>query len=105
MPNMIRALVAAGFASLIACRQDYIGQGPITLSPELRAYYDEYRAKMNPGAFAISKDGEAAAYSYCPEFGGCRGSEISGALASCRRRAFSPCYIYDIDGRVVWRTG
>jgi hypothetical protein len=58
---------------------------------------------MNPGAFAISADGNAVAYTYCVEFGGCRGDEIAGALSNCQQQTDVPCYICDIGGRVVWR--
>ncbi len=99
-----RRMGVGALLALTACGASYIGQGPITFSPELRTYYDQYRQRMNPGAFAVAADGSAAGYTYCGEFGGCRGNEVARALQNCRQRsAGKECFIYDIGGRVVWR--
>lgn len=101
-PFLAAALAAS--PALAACAgMSSAGSGPITLSPEVQAYYAEYRALNRPLAFAVSADGRAAAYNYCPE-GDCLGNEVNAALEGCRERSSGEeCFIYDIGGRVVWR--
>lgn len=101
-PLLAAALVAS--PALAACAgMSSAGSGPVTLSPEVRADYAEYRALNRPLAFAVSADGRAAGYNYCPE-GDCLGNEIHMALESCREQSSGEeCFVYDIGGRVVWR--
>jgi hypothetical protein len=99
----VAVLTIAGILLTSACATpSYVGDGPVSLSPAVRAYYEEYRRQVNPLAFAVSPDGRAAGYSACPQFGGCRGNEISSALASCQRSG-RKCFIYDMAGTVVWQ--
>lgn len=91
----VLATVAAG------CTNSNIGSGPLKLSPQAQAHYDKYRSTVGPGAFVVSEGG-GAFFSYCPETG-CAPGSVSLAMQLCRRSNSGECYIYDIEGRVVWR--
>jgi hypothetical protein len=95
-PALLAPAACAGTAS-------HVGSGPITLSPGVRAYYEQYRGLTSPSAFAVSADGRAAGYSYCAVGIDCRGNDVNDALNACRRSSRGrPCYIYDLGGTVVW---
>lgn len=99
------AVVAVGLlAAGCAAPSRHVGDGPVRLSPDVRAFYDSYRKGVNPLAFAVSRDGRAAGAVICPEFGGCHpADEVRIALRNCRRSGGEECFIYDLNGKVVWR--
>lgn len=99
VPGLL-ALVALGVA-IAGCTNSSIGSGPVKLSPQAQAHYDKYRSTVGPGAFVLSEGG-GAFFSYCPETG-CAPGSVSLAMQLCRRSNSGECYIYDIEGRVVWR--
>lgn len=96
------ACALASALLLAGCAGPPVGSGPVRLGPGMQAAYQKYRATMQPGAFAISADG-GVGYTWCNSLSGCRGNEVAQALASCRRSARTPCYLYDVNGKVVWQ--
>lgn len=98
------AVVAVGLLAAGCASPSRIGDGPVRLSPDVRAFYDSYRRGVNPLAFAVSRDGRAAGAVICPEFGGCQAADEAGiALRNCRRSGGEECFVYDLGGKVVWR--
>jgi len=91
-----------------ACTPQHYGQGPITLSPQVQAGFEDY--KRNPITtldFAVSLDGEAYGYSYCPA-DHCSGNEIRIAIDACEQSARArgsvqpTCKTFAVGHRIVW---
>jgi len=95
LSGLVVCLIAGG------CTDQRIGSGPLKLSPQAQAHYDKYRSTVGPGAFVLSERGDAF-FSYCPEMG-CAPGSVFLAMRLCRQSNRGECYIYDIEGRVVWR--
>lgn len=99
-------LVLAFF--LAACQttggSSTIGSGPITLSPQMQAYLDQYMS-ANGKVFAMTIDGSTwASYRYCPEIR-CRDTvgERQKVIDHCEKGSNGvPCKIYAIRKEVVW---
>jgi hypothetical protein len=87
-------------AGIGGCTNSSIGSGPLQLSPKAQTHYQEYKNRSEPGAFVVSENG-GAYYSYCPTTS-CMGA-IMTAMRLCRNANAGKCYIYDIDGQIVWR--
>jgi len=100
--NLLRSLGLVALGAAAAGCDSHIGSGPLQLSPKAQAHYQEYKSRFAPGAFVLSQNG-GAFYSYCPTTS-CIGA-ISTAMRLCRESNSGECYIYDIDGQVVWRFG
>lgn len=93
------------FALLAGCLVDtQSGQGPLLLTPGVERAYAAYLETDTPLAFAVTTDGDYAAYVYCPDKGPCTGGERGDAVSLCERNSGKTCHIYDHMGRVVWRT-
>jgi hypothetical protein len=61
--------------------------------------------KVNRGAFAVSTDGNAVGWSFCPQYAGCaQRTEFERiAIEACRSNSNGvPCKIYAWRGKVVW---
>ncbi|MGI9493596.1 MAG: hypothetical protein ACR2QF_14460 [Geminicoccaceae bacterium] len=88
--------------SLSACVRDpSVGTGPIELSPRVQAGFEAYQKERAPGHFAVSIDGEEAAYNYCPDGRCVRGSKTE-AIHRCEKRSGGmTCKIYGANGEVV----
>ena len=55
-------------APLAACQTDSdVGSGPVTLAPDIQGLFAQYKKEQMPEAFAVSIDGRAGTYTYCPD--------------------------------------
>ncbi len=102
-----RIILLSVTAILIAgCQntQSIIGSGPITLSSKITNFYKEKYLKGAPVMFVVSKNGQAANFSYCPDGpGGCSGIYPSRELSEkCKAVGHGECYIFDQNGFIVW---
>ena len=94
--------LAISSLSLGACVQDpSVGTGPIELSPRVQAGFEAYQKERSPGHFAVSIDGQDAAYNYCPDGRCIRGSKMD-AIHRCEKSSGRTCKIYGANGKVVW---
>ncbi len=104
MKSLILAVCV--LVSLSACQNDStVGSGPLTLSPDVQEYFDKYMKYTSPVVFAVSTDGNAAEYLYCPEaYDGCiPGINTFHVLESCEKLSGGvPCKIYAREHRIVW---
>ena len=83
-------------------KDPYVGSGPITLSPEVEAGFERYKALNFPSRFAVSVDGAGYGYSYCPQ-GNCSGNPQRVAIDSCEQASGGvPCKLYAKGRNVVW---
>jgi len=90
--------------SLSACmiKDPSVGTGPIELSSRVQQGFDAYQKERSPGHFAVSIDGQEAAYNYCPD-GRCYAGSKPAAIYRCEERSDGvPCKIYGAKGAVVW---
>lgn len=92
-----------------ACQGTGVQGPPPTFSPSVQAHFEQYLAEINPGLFVVSTDGQAAFYTYCPEWAdrcldvSSGGATKSGALRDCEKNSGGvPCEVYAVEGRVVW---
>lgn len=104
MSARIGAAAIASLAILSGCQTGSLtGSGPISLSPGVKAYYAEFSERWNPGWFAVSEDGDWAAYTYCDE-STCSGmGDQQTAVNLCEDEGKRKCYIYANRSGVVWR--
>jgi tetratricopeptide (TPR) repeat protein len=83
---------------------DY-GSGRITLSPQVKASFEEYKARDAPLYFVVTESGVSSYYLYCE--GGFNCVESAARLQTLDRcRRLNPdedCKIYAIGRSVVWR--
>lgn len=95
---------------LFACQTtggSTIGSGPITLSPRIQQYFDNYKAD-NGMLFSVAVDGKSGLYYfYCPDIA-CR--EMPGArqttIDRCEKNSNGvPCKIYALRDEIVWDFG
>jgi Tetratricopeptide repeat len=88
-----------------AARDPHVGAGRITLSPAVRASFEEYKARDAPIYFLVTESGVGSYYLYCEGNYGCTGSTARmQALDRCRRHnAGEDCKIYAIGRIVVWQ--
>ena len=80
---------------------------PFELEPSVKANFERYMRKGNRGAFALSEDGRASAYSFCSLGAMCAWGQRHKferlALQTCQRRSGQvPCKIYAWRGNIVW---
>jgi len=91
---------------LVGCQtgQAPIGQGPITLTPQVSNYYKDKYLKNGPVVFFVSEDGGYATYVWCPQTAMCstRGGSKWSAYGNCEKKSGKKCFIFDEDGSVVW---
>ncbi|MGI9491879.1 MAG: hypothetical protein ACR2QF_05690 [Geminicoccaceae bacterium] len=79
-----------------------IGTGPVALGPAAEEAFADYQAKSFPRYFALSEDGSAFYYTYCPD-SRCLRKPKTQIIHQCE--TFSrgiPCKIYAHNGKVVW---
>ena len=81
------------------------GSGPITLSPQARASFEEYKARNAPIYFVVTESGVGSYYVYCQGGFNCTyPTARMHALDQCRR--YYPgeeCKIYAVRRSVVWQ--
>ncbi len=91
--------------SLGACvlNDPLVGSGPIELSRVVQRGFERYQDERSPGHFAVSADGSTYSYSYCSE-GRCLKSSKNHSIYRCEQRSQgTPCKIYGVHGKIVWR--
>ena len=96
----IATLFAALALSACGSNGDIVWQEPIELSPRVQAAYDAYTKLPNPSHFAVSEDGQAYGYTYCPAASGsgCSNRGVrSRVIRNCEEHSGgSKCKIYAI---------
>lgn len=100
------ALIA--IATLAGCKStdDFVGSGPLTVSPHITDYYrEQYLKSPGPHYFVVSRHSRWAGYTACSNgLVGCSGDGvIFSVLNRCEERAGEPCHILDKWGSVVWK--
>lgn len=88
-------------AALVGCSPGHYGKGPLTLSPEVQACYNQYKSHEFSGYFAVSIDGKSCGYSYCP-WDYCTGNSIRIAIQACEANSVTECKTYAVGERIVW---
>lgn len=76
----------------------------IRLSPRIQAFFETYLTKPNPGAFAVSLNGHAAAYNHCSYAVACsqRDRTERDAVTRCQGTSGgTPCRIYAWRGKKI----
>jgi hypothetical protein len=86
-------------------RDPHVGAGRITLTPAVKASFEEYKARDAPIYFLVTESGVGSYYLYCEGNYGCTGSTARmQALDRCRRQnPGEDCKIYAIGRIVVWQ--
>jgi hypothetical protein len=106
----MRALVLLGALLMLhsaAPRAQEIGSGDLWLHEGVMRYYRDFDRNPAAAFFAVSTNGFAAGYSYCPSVGDCQPLEGKlEALQSCR--SVDPdlpgeCFIFANDSRILWQ--
>lgn len=104
---MSRRYLALSLVLLGACgiRDPDFGSGPITLSPGVKASFEEYKARDAPIYFAVSESGLSSHYIYCDGGFNCTDSSARMmVLDRCRRNnPGEECKIYAVGRIVVWQ--
>jgi hypothetical protein len=96
-------------ALLLVCasgcaRDPDFGSGPITLSPNVEASFEEYKARDAPIYFAVSESGLGSYYMYCDGGFSCTESTARMmVLDRCRRNHGEECKIYAVGRSIVWQ--
>ena len=99
-----RSQILAALLMLTGCDalQSSVGSGPIALGPVAQQAFDDYQAREFPRYFALSEDGGAFFYTYCPA-NRCRRTPQSQIIRRCETYSEGvPCRIYARSGKVVW---
>ena len=86
-------------------RDPDFGSGPITLSPGVKASFEQYKARDAPIYFAVSESGLGSYYIYCHGGFSCTDSLARMmVLDNCRRNnGGEECKIYAVGRNVVWQ--
>ena len=79
-------------------------QQPITVTAEARAAYQTFQQYREPLFFAISTDGQAFGFNFCPTPRPCRRATArANAIRLCERNSGgTTCQIYADARRVLW---
>ena len=98
-------LVLVFLCATCASRDPDYGAGRITLSPQVKASFEEYIARDAPIYFLVTESGVSSFYIYCEGGFNCTNSTSRmQALDQCRRRnPRDECKIYAVRRSVVWR--
>ena len=86
-------------------RDPDFGSGPITLSRQVKADFEDYKAHDAPIYFAVTESGLGSYYVYCVGGFNCTyPTARMQALGQCRRHnPGEECKIYAVRRSVVWR--
>ena len=96
-------LIGAVALSLAGCVTDDYATGPIKMSEGALAAYVRYKNLPSPEYFAVSVNGNAVGYTFCPDGGSCSGNRIGAALDLCKSYSKgSKCVIYAYGGKPVF---
>ena len=80
-----------------------VGSGPIKLSDEAQAAYEEYSSSRRPIVFVVSHNGKLFQYNYCEEARCLRRGGTARAIAECEAMGDGRrCFVYDREGTIVW---
>lgn len=93
------------FCASCATSDPDVGTGRLTLSPQVKASFEEYKAHDSPVYFLVTESGAGSYYLYCEGGFNCVNS-ASRMQAFDRCQRLNPdeeCKIYAIGRRVVWR--
>jgi hypothetical protein len=98
-------LILLSLGAACAAKDPDVGTGRITLSPQVKASFEEYKQHNAPIYFVVTQSGVGSYYLYCEGNYGCTGSAARmRALEGCRRlHPDEDCKIYAIGRIVVWR--
>ena len=98
-------LILLSLGAACAAKDPDVGTGRITLSPQVKANFEEYKETNAPIYFVVTQSGVGSYYLYCEGNYGCTGSTPRmRALEGCRRlHPDEDCKIYAIGRIVVWR--
>ncbi len=79
-------------------------QQPVTVTAEVRAAYQAFQQYREPLFFAISTDGQAFGFNFCPTPRPCRRATArANAIRLCERNSGgTPCQVYADARRVLW---
>jgi tetratricopeptide (TPR) repeat protein len=93
------------FCTSCATGDPDVGTGQLTLSPQVEARFEEYKARDAPLYFLVTESGVDSFYTYCVGGFGCtRSAARMQALAQCRRAyPDEDCKIYAVGRSVVWQ--
>lgn len=103
---MSRLILTTLVSLVLAGCQSLVGEGPITFSPQTAAIYQHYLGQEYPAKFAVSEDGKASSYLYCPwnYVTHCNGAPDTRVIANCEKRSGGkPCLIFAKERKVVWK--
>ncbi len=86
------------------CQTATTGQGPIAFTGSVAANFHHYMNQGHPDRFAVSENGRASYYYYCPKnFFACRDSTDTEAIHGCEQRSAGvKCFIFARKRNVVW---
>jgi hypothetical protein len=86
-------------------RDPGVGTGRITLSPQVQASFEEYKARDAPIYFLVTESGTGSYYIHCVGGFNCTGSAARmQVFDQCRRvNRDEDCKIYAIGRNVVWQ--
>ena len=86
-------------------KDPHFGSGLITLSPQVKASFEEYEARDAPIYFVVTESGFGSFYVYCEGGFNCTGSAARmHALDQCRRHnPGEECKVYAMGRNVVWQ--
>lgn len=106
MKAIVGSILAVGLAACAGPDDQRIGQGPITLSPQVEAAFEEYLTLDYPRVFAVDKAGRSAGYVFYPPLSERHrpGALRQMAINECEEQSKgAPCYIYAIRREIVWK--
>jgi tetratricopeptide (TPR) repeat protein len=93
------------FGAACATSDPEVGEGRITLSPRVKANFEEYKTRDAPIYFVVTESGFGSYYIYCDGGFNCtRSAARTQALDRCRRlNPDEDCKVYAVGRNVVWR--
>jgi hypothetical protein len=105
MPRWRWPIVLMFLCACCSFQDSDVGSGPITLSPQVRASFEEYRARDAPTYFLVTESGLRSYYLYCVGGFNCKVPEARmQAFAQCRRHyPGEECKLYAVGRVVVWQ--
>ena len=97
-------LVVLACLAMAGCQTTTTGQGPVTFTSGVAANFHHYMNQGHPDRFAVSENGRASYYYYCPKnFFSCKDSSDNDAIHGCEERsAGAKCFIFARKRKVVW---
>lgn len=103
--NLLLGLVlsVALLAGCLTEAQQFAGDGPIAISPEV-AEGLKWHKLLGTGYMTVSPDGGHYALSFCG-YADCNSADLNilVTLGECSEKARSDCKLFAQDGVVVWR--